>query len=51
MNLCIFLVKFSSSNLTKKLFSNPIAGILFQEPSSPKKMKTKAQPKKTRKTG
>lgn len=45
-----FLVKFSSSNATKKLFSNSIAGMLFQEPSPPKK-KIKAQPKKTSKPG
>ena len=50
MHLCIFLGKFSLRNLTKKLCSNSIAGILFQEPSSPEK-KMKAQPKKTSKTG
>ena len=41
-----------SSNLSsKKLFSTSIAGISFQEPSPPKKTKTKAKPKVTNKTG
>lgn len=48
-----FQLKVLSSNLIQKLFSDSIAGILFhkQEPSPPKKTKTKAKPKVTNKSG